>query len=139
MIGAHAAALLDVFEVRGIAEALIHRPPRAAGEHAIELTRRELDLALCAHTRRDVTEQSVGELGQARRDGVKRHIGAQAADAARDVETHAAGGDDAALLGIERQPVFARTGEQLVEPGNQCEFEVVFLELDGDLLPRFDF
>src|SRR5690606_12269256 len=46
----HAAALLDAFQIRGIPEALFHRPCRAACQHAVHSGLVELDATRAAES-----------------------------------------------------------------------------------------
>jgi hypothetical protein len=98
----HAAMLLDPLQIFGPAVAALHRPLGAAGQHGIHLTVVQVQPAGAAHTRRYPTKQNVGQLFLDGLDVFPLEAGVQAADAAGNIETDAAGRDNAPLLGVER-------------------------------------
>ena len=114
-----AAAFLDELEVVDDAEALLHRPARAAEHHAVERLGVEPDVAFDAHARGNVAQQRVAEQVALGDDFVGRQVGAQAADAARDVEADAARADDAAALGVEGRDAADRESVAPVRIGHR--------------------
>src|SRR5690606_31579178 len=96
-----AAPFLDSLEVLRLAVAALDRPTRAAGEHRVHLVVVEPNLAGAADAGGNVAEQRVGERLLPCLEVRALQARVEAADAARDVETDAAGRDDAAFVRIE--------------------------------------
>jgi hypothetical protein len=74
---------------------------RATPEHVVHFPRPEVDMPGTAQPGGHPAEQFIGERLPGERDVIRAQPGVQAAHAAGDIETDAAGRDDPALLGIE--------------------------------------
>ena len=104
-IGAgHRAVLLDARQVVRAAVALLDRPARAARQHRVHPGGVEPQRAGAAEARRDAREQRVGEPDFTASTSVGGQAGVQRAHAAGDVEAHAAGRHDAAVVRHRTRP-----------------------------------
>ena len=99
----HAAAFLDMREIGFFPPALIDRPHRSAGQHAVHRLGVQPDAAAATHTRRNLLVQGVRQRMPDRADLVPGQSGQQRPHAAGNIEADSAGRDDAAMVRIERR------------------------------------
>ena len=97
-----AAAFLDAIEVLLAPIALLHGPFRAAGQHCRHLLVVERDRPPGTDPDRNMGIKRVGERLLYSNDVLACQMGEVGAHPARHVESHAACGDDAALISVER-------------------------------------